>query len=58
MRLRSAFSTTALGTLGSLILATALWAQERGHLGPWRGRDRSLASVPTAARTNAGSRPG
>src|SRR5215471_9752195 len=37
MRSRSALSATVIGTLGSLILATALWAQEAGPGGPWRG---------------------
>jgi imidazolonepropionase-like amidohydrolase len=37
MRSISALSATALGTLGSLFLATALWAQEGASGGPWRG---------------------
>ena len=36
MRSILALSATALGTLGSLILATTLWAQG-GPRGPWRG---------------------
>lgn len=37
MATKSALSTLALGLLGGLVLATALWAQEAGPGGPWRG---------------------
>ena len=34
---KSAWPATALGTLGGILLATTLWAQEAGPGGPWRG---------------------
>ena len=37
MRSNSAWPATALGTLGGILLATTVWAQEAGPGGPWRG---------------------